>query len=43
MKRFFLIALAAVIYFPAFARSDTNHFGAGGIKNSKQQRSGRVM
>ena len=31
MKRFFLIALAAGILFPALSRSDTNHFGAGGI------------
>ena len=31
MKRFFLIALAAGILFPALARSDTNHFGARGV------------
>ena len=31
MKRFFLLALIAWILFPALARSDTNHFGAGGI------------
>ena len=31
MKRFLLLALTAGILFPTFARSDTNHFGAGGI------------
>ena len=31
MKRLFLLALTAGILFPALARSDTNHFGAGGI------------
>jgi len=31
LKRFFLLALTAGILFPALARSDTNHFGAGGI------------
>ena len=31
MKRFLLLALTAGILFPALARSDTNHFGAGGI------------
>ena len=30
MKRLFLLALTAGILFPALARSDTNHFGAGG-------------
>ena len=31
MKLFLLLALTAGILFPALARSDTNHFGAGGI------------
>ena len=31
MKRFFLIGLTAGILIPALARSDTNHFGAGGV------------
>ena len=31
MKRFLLLALTAGILFPDLARSDTNHFGAGGI------------
>ena len=31
MNRFLLLALTAGILFPALSRSDTNHFGAGGI------------
>ena len=31
MKRFLLLALTAGLLFPTFARSDTNHFGAGGV------------
>ena len=31
MNGFLILALTAGIFFPALARSDTNHFGAGGI------------
>ena len=31
MNRLLLLALTAGILFPTFARSDTNHFGEGGV------------
>ena len=31
MKRFLVLALTAVSFFPTPSQSDTNHFGAGGV------------
>ena len=31
MKTYLILALTATLIFPAPSRSDTNHFGAGGV------------
>ena len=31
MKRFLLILLTVGLFFPTLTKSDTNHFGAGGV------------
>ena len=31
MRFFFLLAIISILFFPTLSRSDTNHFGAGGV------------
>ena len=31
MNRYLLLALTATFFFPTLTKSDTNHFGAGGV------------